>query len=208
MGSPLPMIAQARKEGAHPEEPDININNKIYKNNTLVYTCFVCGRREEVGVGSTVASVRSATDGDVAMLVELSAALFREDAGTRDPSTNVGWPLEYGLGYFAGFVGREDGVCLIADTGGVTIGYLAGYVREPDALRPVKVAMLESMYVHEGARGTGVGGKLVRAFLDWAGKRGAERASVTAYSSNERAIRFYERLGFRPRSLALEMGLR
>ena len=165
------------------------------------------GEAKEVGVGSTGTRVRPATGGDVGMLVELSAALFREDAGTRDSSTNVGWPLEYGRGYFAGFVGREDVVCLLADTGGITVGYLAGYVHEPDVLRPVSVAVLESMYVREGARGVGVGGKLVGAFLDRAGKRGAERASVTAYSANERAIRFYERHGFRPRSVTLELGL-
>ena len=158
-------------------------------------------------MGSTGTKVRSATGGEVGMLVELSAALFREDAATRDSSTNVGWPLEYGRGYFAGFVGREDGVCLLADTGGITVAYLAGYVRGPGALRPVTVAVLESMYVREGARGVGVGGKLVGAFLDRAGKRGAERASVTAYASNGAAIRFYEKFGFRPRSVTLELGL-
>jgi len=35
---------------------------------------------------------------------------------------------------------------------------------------------------------------------------GAERATVTAHAANGRAIRFYERCGFRPRSVSLERG--
>lgn len=152
--------------------------------------------------------VREAGVRDVRTLVELSSLLFREDAGTRDPSTNPTWPQRYGRRYFTGIVEWENGVCLLAEVSGVTtVGYLAGYMSGRDPLRPVVVAQLESMYVRHDARGSGVGTKLARHFLGWAGPRGAQRASVTAYSSNERAIRFYERMGFRPRSLALEMVL-
>lgn len=152
--------------------------------------------------------IREAGIRDVGMLVELSSALFREDAGTRDPLTNLDWPGEYGHRHFAELLGPGRSVCLVAEASGVAVGYLAGYVRERSPLRPVAVAELESMYVREGARGRGVGAGLVRRFLGWAGMRGAQQVSVTAYASNERAIRFYERIGFQPRSLALEMGLR
>ncbi len=133
--------------------------------------------------------VRRAGEGDVPEVVGLSAALFREDAGQRDPSMNLDWPAEEGRGYFAGLE---------------AVGYLAGRLRDADTLRPVGVAELESMYVREGSRDSGVGARLVEEFLGWARERGAERASVTAYAANERAIRFYERLGFAARSLSLE----
>lgn len=152
-------------------------------------------------------TIRAAGIGEVGTLVELSSALFREDAGTRDPSTYVGWPAEHGRGYFSDLVGREDGVCLLAEADGATVGYLASYVRGPDSLRPVRVAVLESMYVREGARCVGVGERLVLAFLGWAEGHGAGWASVSAYAANGAAIRFYEKLGFRPRSVTLELGL-
>ncbi len=64
------------------------------------------------------------------------------------------------------------------------------------------------MYVLEGYRGQGVGARLVDEFLGWAWSRGAERASVVvAYAANERAIRFYQRAGFRPKSVSLERGI-
>ncbi len=155
-------------------------------------------------MSGTEVRVRRAGTGDVAEIVELSRALFREDAGRRDPFTNLGWPEEEGLAYFASLVSGAGSVCLLAEIAGRKVGYLAGRVGEGATLRPVRVAELQSMYVREGYRDLGVGARLVDGFLGWAGSRGAELASVVAYAANARAIRFYERAGFRPRSLSLE----
>jgi GNAT superfamily N-acetyltransferase len=79
---------------------------------------------------------------------------------------------------------------------------------ETDTLRPgTRVAVLESMRVVPEARGRGVGGRLVAAFFDWAKERGAVRASVTAYTANEGAQRFYARHGFVPASVTLRATL-
>jgi GNAT superfamily N-acetyltransferase len=60
------------------------------------------------------------------------------------------------------------------------------------------------MYVREGRRSLGVGAGLAGEFLRWAAGKVAERASVTAYAANGRAIKFYESLGFRPMRVSLE----
>lgn len=151
--------------------------------------------------------VREARMDEVGEVVGLSAALFREDAGSRDASVNPGWPAEEGWEHFAGFVASESRLCLISGSGEEIVGYLAGYVKDGSTLRLVKVAELESMYVREEYRGRGVGAKLVGEFLEWAGDRGVERVSVTAYAANERAIRFYRREGFWEKSVSLEMEL-
>ena len=96
---------------------------------------------------------------------------------------------------------------MLAEFAGRTVGYLAARVGEGTTLRPVRVAELESMYIREEYRDMGVDARLVDAFLGWAGLRGAERASVVAYAANKRAIRFYQRSGFRPRSVSLEREL-
>ena len=140
----------------------------------------------------------------VSDIVRLSSALFREDAGRRDPRANLNWPREEGQEYFAGLVASTGSLCLLAEVGGEVVGYLAGRVEEETTLRPWRVAELESMYVQGEYRSRGVGARLVGGFLEWAGLQGAERASVTAYATNGRAIRFYERAGFRPRRVSLE----
>lgn len=67
----------------------------------------------------------------VGALVRLSAALFREDAGTRDPLTDVGWPEEHGWDHLSGLVARDEAVCLMAFSGRQPAAYLAGLIRRP-----------------------------------------------------------------------------
>jgi GNAT superfamily N-acetyltransferase len=145
---------------------------------------------------------------EVGALVRLSSALFREDAGIRDPCTDVGWPQRYGRDHFLSLISRGDALCLLAkNPGRAPVGYLAGYVMEPTTIRPVKVAELQSMYMEARNRRHGVGSALVAEFLSWAGDRAAGRVAVTAHSSNDEALRFYARHGFLPRSTILEMPL-
>jgi ribosomal protein S18 acetylase RimI-like enzyme len=155
-----------------------------------------------VEVGREVVAAES---GDVGALVRLSSALFREDAGIRDPYTDVGWPRRHGRDHFLSLISHKDALCLLAKSGSKPVGYLAGYVGEPTTVRPVKVAELQSMYVEARDRGRGGGSALVAEFLSWAGVRAAERVAVTAYASNGDALGFYARRGFRPRSITLEM---
>ena len=149
--------------------------------------------------------VVTAGGGDLGALVRLCSALFREDAGSRDPFTDVGWSVAYGRDHFFSLISRNDALCLLAKSGQTPVGYLAGYVGEPAEIRPVRVAELQSMYVEAGSRGRGGGSALVEEFLTWAGDRMARRISVTAYASNDAAVRFYESRGFGPKSVTLEM---
>ena len=144
---------------------------------------------------------------DVDTWVRMSSTLFREDAGTRDSLTDVGWPEKHGRDHFAGLVSSDDAVCLLARSGPTPVGYLAGLILAPTTLRPVKIAELQSMYVVEDHRRRGVGQGLVERFRAWATDLGARRMSVTAYAANRDAVRFYQRQGFRPRSVTLEQGL-
>jgi hypothetical protein len=80
--------------------------------------------------------VVAAGSGDVGALVRLSSALFREDAGIRDPYTDVGWPREHGWDHFLSLISREDALCLLAKSGGTPVGYLAGYLWPGTSARP------------------------------------------------------------------------
>ncbi len=101
----------------------------------------------------TVRFRRAGVD-DMADIVELSAILFQEDAGERDPTVNLRWPEDEGREYFAGLVDGESSVCLLAEIGGDVVGYLAGRLREKH-------------------RGQGVGEGLIEEFFAWAGAWGA-----------------------------------
>ncbi|MFC4058315.1 GNAT family N-acetyltransferase [Planomonospora corallina] len=154
-----------------------------------------------------VAAVRPAQPEDLDGVVACSAALFAEDAGTRDPSLNLGWPREHGPARFAAALDDPARLVLVADDGGRIVGHLTGSLSGPTAMRPVPVATLGSMYVHPDHRRRGVGARLVAEFRSWARERGARYAGVTAYASNDAAVRFYRRHGFADRSTVLETAL-
>lgn len=152
---------------------------------------------------------------DVARIVALNHALFQEDAGQRDPTMNLNWALEEGERYFSGFLKREQSVVLLVEDsegggGGETtavVGYLAGQMRHRFQMRPINIAELDSMYVCEPYRNLGLGTQLAEQFRVWAETQGAERIAVTAYAANSRALAFYQRLGFVPRDITLELTL-
>ncbi len=68
------------------------------------------------------ARIRRATETDVPVLVELSSALFQEDAGQRDPLMNLDWPREEGEAYYAGMIAGHCSVCIVAELCGNVVG--------------------------------------------------------------------------------------
>ncbi|MGQ4389965.1 GNAT family N-acetyltransferase [Streptomyces sp. SAS_270] len=152
-------------------------------------------------------TVRRARAADVPGLVASSAALFAEDAGTRDPGVDVSWPLRHGAERFVEDVEDPGRLLLVAEHGGEVVGHLSGTVADGSSKRPVKVATLVALYVRPAHRRTRTGARLVKAFVAWAKERGAEEAEVSAYAENPDAIRFYERHGFAARTLTLGLPL-
>ncbi len=151
--------------------------------------------------------IRIAVEKDIAQIVELNYALFQEDAGQRDPYTNLNWPREEGEDHFSRLVSGQRSICLLAEIEGDIVGYLVGYVSGADSLRPVELAELESMFIKAGYRGQQVGTNLVSRFIEWARENRAQRISVTAYPANKTALDFYKAVGFEPKSLTLELGI-
>ncbi|GAA4222869.1 hypothetical protein GCM10023075_14780 [Streptosporangium album] len=136
-----------------------------------------------------------------------SSALFAEDAGARDLTVNVNWPTERGLAQFRDALSDPHRLVMVAADDGEIIGHLTGRLSGPTPMRPVVVATLGSIYVRPAHRGQKTGAALVEEFRAWARHHGAEYAGVTAYASNEAAVRFYERNGFAIRSVVLETAL-
>lgn len=125
---------------------------------------------------------------------------------------DLGWPDREAEAGFADKLDDATALILVADAGadaGVdgVVGHLSGRIGEPSSIRPIRIATLVSLYVGPAYRSSGVGADLVDRFLAWAKQRGADRAAVSAYATNDGAIRFYERHGFAPHTVVLEQPL-
>ncbi|WP_321422878.1 GNAT family N-acetyltransferase [uncultured Methanobacterium sp.] len=63
---------------------------------------------------------------------------------------------------------------------------------------------IDSIYVLEKYRGRGFGDMLIKRSLEWMDEIGVKKKTVKVSAGNQKSVSFYERYGFRPRSLMLE----
>lgn len=63
---------------------------------------------------------------------------------------------------------------------------------------------IDSIFVEEKYRGRGFGDELIKRALKWMDEKGAKKKTVSVAVGNHEAVAFYERYGFRRRSLTLE----
>ena len=78
----------------------------------------------------------------------------------------------------------------LARADGAVVGLVAGYRTDDD------VRHLVSMWVDAAHRGSGAAAQLVEAVCRWAVDDGGRVVSLWVADGNDRARRFYERLGF------------
>ena len=87
----------------------------------------------------------------------------------------------------------SPGATFILDDAGGPKGIVAGMRDDSDPA----VVHLMSMWVDPALRGSGAAEALVASLLEWAATEGARQMRLAVIQTNDRARRFYERLGFR-----------
>lgn len=148
-------------------------------------------------------TIRPAVAADVSAVARLNGALFAADSARHDPLVDQGWPAREGEAYFRALLADDRAAGWLAVDGDEPIGYAVGRLSGPSTIRPAIVADLESIFVVDTGRSSGIGARLVDEFLAWAREAGASALQVTAYAANDRALAFYQRVGFAPRSVVL-----
>ena len=154
-----------------------------------------------------IIDISTATINELNHIVSFSHLLIQEDAGQYDPVTNLEWAKRDGNAYFSALLADPRNVCFLASISEQPVGFLVGLSSPPSAIRPVVNASLHSMFVLEGFRNQKIGRKLVAMFVEWATLRNAHHITVSAYAANHRAQAFYQRIGFAPRSIQLQLRL-
>lgn len=93
----------------------------------------------------------------------------------------------------------RDHLALLARDHGRPAGFLlAAMHRDSPLWRHREWAEVEALYVERPWRGTGLADVLLDRAFDWAAELGMPAVQLYVTASNTRAIRFYERQGFRP----------
>lgn len=134
-------------------------------------------------------TIRVASEGDLDALVRLLGLLFSIEADFKPDKRRQRRGLSLMLRE------PERRVVLVAERGGDVIGMVTVQLLVSTA-EGAPSGLLEDMVVDEGARGAGVGRRLLLAAEQWARRQGATRLQLLADRTNLPALRFYRRLGW------------
>ncbi|MHA7223623.1 GNAT family N-acetyltransferase [Arthrobacter sp. RHLT1-20] len=149
--------------------------------------------------------IRTATADDAGRLAELAAITFPlacpPESRPEDIAAHVAATLSGAN--FRVYLADPDVTVLVIDAGGVLGGYsllVARPTQDPDVaavLTGLPCTELSKCYVHPDHHGLGAAAELMRASIVAAAAAGAGRLWLGVNDQNARAIRFYEKSGFR-----------
>jgi GNAT superfamily N-acetyltransferase len=148
--------------------------------------------------------VRRATLEDVPTLVHLFQELDRMQRDWRVFTPRPGFYDEVGLKYRKAMA-TDQAVVLVAEDEeeGDIVGMAYGEVRVPSRFSDERALEISGVVVRAGHRGKGVGRALVQEAARFATDRGVGWVELKTFSPNQRAMTFWEGLGFRPRVIQL-----
>jgi len=150
-------------------------------------------------------TIRKATTDDAGLLAELAAVTFPlacpPSSSPEDIAAHVANTLSER--YFREYLADADVTILVIDDDDALRGYSLLVNRpaeDPDVASALKVLPsmeLSKCYVHPDHHGLGAAAELMQASLQAAAAAGAAGVWLGVNSQNARAIRFYEKSGFR-----------
>lgn len=145
--------------------------------------------------------LRDATAADlpviVAMLADDKLGATREDAADLAPYAAA----------FAEVEADPNQRLIVAERAGEVVGTFQLSFIPGVAQRGLKRAMIESVRVATGERGSGLGTQMMRWAIEEARSAGCRQVQLTSNAERPDAHRFYERLGFVPSHVGFKMKL-
>ena len=139
-------------------------------------------------------AIRCAAERDIEDLVALLEILFGIEKDFRAD------PQRQRRGLALMLADRERRCVLVAERDGGVVGMVTAQLVVSTA-EGAPSALVEDMVVLPAERGRGLGRALLGAIEAWARDRGATRLQLLADRENAPALRFYDRLGWRPTQL-------
>jgi ribosomal protein S18 acetylase RimI-like enzyme len=146
-------------------------------------------------------SVRKAVPADLDRVGELAAKLVRFHH-EMDPKRYLEPPSGVARGYrdwLAGELAGKATALVVAERGGAIVGYALGRLEGRDWMRLLDAhGELHDVWIEDDARGSGLAQRMVVACVEELERLGAPRVVLSTGAQNERAQRFFAKLGFRP----------
>ncbi|MDD3647855.1 MAG: GNAT family N-acetyltransferase [Candidatus Dojkabacteria bacterium] len=122
-----------------------------------------------------------------------------------DPDIDINFDLtEKGADFFKVALTNPDGCFFLAYHKDKLVGYANGSKKEVYIFRKKKYFEVENIGVIPEYKGKGIGTKLLKTLLNWAKRKGFNRAYLNCYIKNKEALVFYKKHGFEKIDVSLE----
>jgi ribosomal protein S18 acetylase RimI-like enzyme len=92
---------------------------------------------------------------------------------------------------------KKEKVVVVAEDNGKLVGYLYGGIWRTPSCKITKRGVLDDIFILTKYRDKGTGTKLAEAFFNWLKERKIKHIVLYVSKINEKAIKLYERIGFK-----------
>ena len=145
-------------------------------------------------------TIRKATLADIITLKSFEQEIIQAER-PYDPTLEKDPVSYYDLGEL---ILSNSAVVMVAEINSIPIGSGFAQIREAKSyLIHESYAYLGFMYTHPSYRGKGVNKAIVEALKDWSKSKGLTEIRLTVYKDNTKAIKAYEKAGFREHILEM-----
>lgn len=134
--------------------------------------------------------IRDFQSSDASELLQLMRELAKFEGYIEQFCVTEGDLLQHGLGQnprFRAFVALNENQPALL---GMAVTYVIPWTYD---LKPTVI--LKELFIHESARGEGIGNALMKRVASYAVEIGAPRVQWTVLNSNDKAMKFYRALG-------------
>lgn len=151
-------------------------------------------------------TIRQGSIEDWRTIQKLNVCVFADNL-QYDKHQDLNWSgSDDGAHFYKKQLGDPDTICLIAEQEGESIGYIVASPKEVE-YRIRKTYEIQHMGVAPDHRSQGIGSMLILELKKKCKEAGCDSLYVSVYFKNKSGIQFYEKSGFIPIDMGMEVSI-
>ena len=152
-------------------------------------------------------TIRFATEADIPGMIELLKQVGQVHHEIRPDLFRAG-AQKYDEAALSALLSDEKRPILIAELEGKVAGYafcILQITKDDPVLCDRKVLYIDDLCVEETLRGHGIATALYQRTLEFARELGCDAVTLNVWCGNDSAMKFYEKSGFKPQKVGMEV---
>ena len=148
--------------------------------------------------------IRKANVNDIDRLLDLLSQVLEIHAKLR-PDLFISGTTKYSDEDLKAVLNDENKPIFVAIVDDCVVGYAMCQIRIPTSnMYPKKILHLDDLCVDEKYRHQGIGEALYHKVVEFAKEMGCYEITLNAWPGNDAALKFYEKMGMKVRSIVME----